>query len=244
MYNILSPESFYKTALKASGFNPPAPENFEKIAAVKGTTVPVVKLAAYFFEQTQRDGVPFSDEQARGAECLRMAQAYVAHADQQKIAAQEAVNGLANYLEQAAATYCTQHNIPLKGLEAIKVASMQKYAWSENLPESILNDPALAHTFVPANELGERIQRANGAPASLQGYSPTEVGQRFGGGPNLGILDNAGILASRTGNWIKSNPGTAAGIGAGAAGLGLGAYYLLKKRQAEQEAAENALAGA
>lgn len=52
--------------------------------------------------------------------------------------------------------------------------------------------------------------------------------------------DTLGSYARRTQGFIRNNPGKAALIGAGAAGLGYGAYRLMKKRKEEKEGIKKA----
>jgi hypothetical protein len=259
MIEVLSPGAFYSTSLKMNGINVPPAENLAKVAAAQGVDIGVVKLAKAYFERLQRDGVPYQSEQARSADAMKMAQAYVNHVETRKTAAANIANGLANYLEKCAADFCVKNGIKLSPADAVKIAAMQKSAselddpdalrWHEAIheaPPQVVPEPVGSGGQWPANALIKNEYHSNGfytdsagTPIdSLPGYKAMHPkGVATSGGPGIFSRLGTGIgnAYGSAKNWVKANPWGAAGIGAGLAGAGLGAYYLMKKRNEEGE---------
>lgn len=247
-------QDFYLETLREAG-QAPKPIELEKIASEKGVGVEVVKLAKAYFEQLQLDGIPYEHEQLRAVDSMKMAEAYFAHVNETKEAAVGTADGLLRFLEHAAEGFCAQHQIPLDGREALKVAGLQ----AESAQEYEAHKTAAFQSgVVDGASMGAGSSPA-ASPSHQPGqmYLPDTVHQQMGH-PNLeraiyltkqehpaAKLETGADLANfknniqyghsnapaqGVGSWLQRNQGTAA-LGA----LGLGATYLWHKKNKEEE---------
>lgn len=121
---MLNPRQFYAETLKRAGFTPPDPQ-FDKVAALKGVDVNVVKLAEEFNTQLQFDKAPYESEVARAEDALKLAKAYFDHVKAAEDEATKTADGILRFLDHELEGYLAKNNIPLLARDALKIAALQ-----------------------------------------------------------------------------------------------------------------------
>lgn len=245
MQPVLDPREYYLTVLSANGFTPPE-DTLTKVAAAKGKDFAVVKLAQAYFEQSQLDGMPYVDEKSRAADSMKMAEAYFAHVKEREDQAVKIATGLTQCLEHAVQAFITSNALALTPLEAVKVAGLQALSLIEAEVKTAM--PAVAagpapggistphttaalathgnigavmdHYQVPAGSSMQHVEDA------LQRYAQTSHGMPVGTAHNH-VLE--AMRGQQGGSMLGGHGKMLAG-----AGLGLGALYLLNKRNNDE----------
>jgi ElaB/YqjD/DUF883 family membrane-anchored ribosome-binding protein len=262
MSMLLNPDTFYAEALQVSGITPRAPEDFEKIALVTGVDVEVVKLASFFYDELQKDAIPYASEQDRSADAMSLAYAYDTHVKQAEAEADQIVDELAGELMKTAEFFCSANDLDLHPAEAMEIAIEQvKTAANPLFAELEAAGKTAAKRNAKPGYFGQGVNWVKKHPWTSAGIGAGTAGAGLGAYYLLrkqqedealaaAELEAAGKTAAKRNakpgyfgqgvNWVKKHPWTSAGIGAGTAAAGLGAYYLLRKQQEEEAQAAHA----
>jgi hypothetical protein len=155
-----SPETYYRLTLAEQGFLPPAEdEQIAKIAEARSCSVEVVKLAQVYFEQLQKDGVPYEDPVIMTSDAFKMAEAYLEHKNACEMEAAAFVDGLATKLAEVAKTMAEEAGIgEMSPLALLKIAGLQAQetldlataiAMAPTLPEPAKTAEGAAPAFDP-----------------------------------------------------------------------------------------------
>jgi len=121
---MLSVEEFYTETMKASGVTPLV-EDLQKVASEKKIDLKVVKLAQEFYNRMLLDKVPHPTDEARAADAMKMAEAYVKQANERVVEAQKIAQDLVRFLEHSVEGFLAQNRIDLDKHEALKIAAAE-----------------------------------------------------------------------------------------------------------------------
>ncbi|HSW49751.1 MAG TPA: hypothetical protein VLH09_06220 [Bryobacteraceae bacterium] len=206
-----SPEAFYKLSLAEQGFLPPdAEEAVTKVAEARQCSVEVVKLAQAYYEQMQKDGVPYEDPTIMVSDSFKLAEAYLEH---QAVCAEEAsalVSKLASTLIEAVSKFAEAEQLTeLAPLALLKIAGLHaqeqldvlaeiaelppvKTAAEGAPPAFNMNDPK----FNPAGGLDTRalLNHMVGmrSPEAIHPEAPPQLAKQVG----ADLLINAGATGA------------------------------------------------
>jgi len=154
-----SPETFYRLTLAEQGFLPPAEEEtIAKIAEARSCSVEVVKLAQVYFEQLQKDGVPYESPAIMTSDAFKMAEAFLEHKVACEMEAAKFMEDLVTKLAAVAAAAAEEAGVgELSPMALLKIAGLQA---QENL--DLVTKIAMVETVKEA-----------AAPAAPPGAPPT-----------------------------------------------------------------------
>ena len=155
-------EEFYAETLKANGVTAPNPADIEKLAAARGVSAELAKIAQSVYNQMLVDGVEHESPQSKLADAFTVAENYLKHnrtcaefgaalAEELKIAAAAAVQAV-----------LTKHQVELSTHDALKMAELAQGVVSVS-PEQMQAAQAVIITAASTADGEEMSKRAAAA---------------------------------------------------------------------------------